>query len=766
MNRTLYSLSGFLLIVLAQLFVSKSQAQIAKGQWRDHLPYNTAHTVALAGNKVYCAAEHSMFYYDKNDQSVHRMSKTTGLSDLDIGYIVYSDDYNSLVIGYANGNVDIIKDGKKYNIPDIKNKNILADKGINHIYLDGEKAFLSCGFGIVLVDIDKLEVLDTYIIGPSGSFFKINATIIFEQNIFALTETGILKADKDDPFLGYYEQWTRDTTLFNFSENFNSTTIFNNQLFVTNKFSNIDTCVIQAFDGNNWQIVFDSILVVKSISSSNNQLIITNRWHVDTYNDAYERLKHKTAVNGQHALLDEDDYLWVADMKDGLLIRKTDVYRNPIYPSGPRSDKVFNLDFNTNEILVAPGGHEITGAGIYNAVEIYTFSEEEWSLIERENNPDAPLMLDLVCFATQSGNSNNYYAGTWGYGLIEITNSSIVNVYNTENTDSILGEFVSDCTYDNQGNLWIMNRGRENSFVVKTTDNKWYSYSYGGSWGNMDTHKMIYTSNGDFWTISNRKNDAYFVWNSNGTPENGADDTYRKRDLLDDDGVVIDDVLNDIVEDVEGAIWIATDNGVAVYDNPQYAIEADEFYARRPQIVVDGYLKGLLEGESVTSIAVDGANRKWFGTNGGGLFLVSADGTEQLQIYNVLNSKLLSNNITALEINSDNGELFIGTDKGIISFMTTSTAGKESFSNIYAFPNPVKGDYNGLITIRGLMYETNVKITDLSGQLVFETTSNGGDAVWNGKDMKGQLVNSGVYMVLCTNPDGSKSEVTKILFVR
>ncbi len=765
MNRTIFSFSSILLVILLQLFISNSQAQIAKGQWRDHLPYNTAHTIALAGNKVYCASEHSMFYYDKSDKSVHRMSKTTGLSDLGIGYIAFSDEYNSLIIGYINGNVDIIKNGKKYNIPDIKNKDILASKEINHIYLENEKAYLSCGFGIVLIDINKLEVTDTYVIGPSGSFLGINASIIFEQNIFALTETGVLKADKDDPFLSYFDQWTKETSLSNYSENFNSVTIFNNQLFVSNNFTNTDSCTVQAFNGNSWQVVFDDIKVVKSISSSNNQLIITNRWHVDTYNQAFERLKHATARNGQHALLDEEDYLWVADSKEGLLIRKTGVYVNPIAPSGPKSDRVFDIHFNTNEMLVAPGGYIRTGYGLNQAAEIYVFSDEDWSLIGRKNNPDAPLMNDLVCFASQSGNSNNYYAGTWGFGLVEINNNSISNIYTSENTDNILGNYVSGCTYDNDGNLWLMNRNRENSFVVKTTDNNWYSYNYGGLWGNTDTYKIIYTSYGDFWTISNRGN-GYFVWNSNDTPENGADDTYRKRALLNDKAEVIDKILNDIVQDLEGSIWIATSNGVAVYDNPQQAIESDQFYARVPQIVIDGYLKGLLEGEEVTSIAVDGANRKWFGTKSGGLFLVSADGTEQLQIYNTLNSPLLSNSIKTLEINSVTGELFVGTDKGIISFMTTATAGKESFSKIYAFPNPVKGNYDGLITIRGLMYETNVKITDLSGQLVFETTSNGGDAVWNGRDKQGNLVSSGVYLVLCTIPDGSKSEVTKIMIVR
>jgi hypothetical protein len=168
----------------------------------------------------------------------------------------------------------------------------------------------------------------------------------------------------------------------------------------------------------------------------------------------------------------------------------------------------------------------------------------------------------------------------------------------------------------------------------------------------------------------------------------------------------------------------------------------------------------------VTSIAVDGANRKWLGTAGGGLFLVSADGTKELLVWNTDNSKLLSNQITALEMNTQTGELFIGTDKGLQSFMGTATDANPDFSSIYAFPNPVKEGYNGTITIRGLMYQTNVKITDLAGYLVYETISNGGDAVWNGKDMSGEDVQNGIYLVLCTTADGEQAEATKILIVK
>lgn len=764
----LVSTTVLLLLLTSNILVS----QIPKGQWRDHLPYNTAHSVAVSKDKVYCAAEHVMFYYDLEDNSVNRMSKTSGLSDLGIGYVAYNSDYDCLVVGYSNGNIDVFKKGKKYNIPDIKEKNLLVDKQINHISFEQDKAYLSCGFGIVVLNIDKLEISDTYLLGAGDEYVKVQASIIFGDEIFALTQSGILKGDIKDQFLSFHEQWIQDTLVNHRNTDFYSTTIFNDKLYMVSKYdANITDSttetkyILQAFNGSSWKVEIDTLPIIKSISSNNDELIIMEQWHANVYNHNYELVGHYGAPDGKSAVKGDNGYIYVADETEGLLICHPEKGITKVSPSGPYSDKVFSMSSNGDEILVAPGGHTGEGTSLFISGDIYNFKDNVWGVYHRHNSPLLANVRDIISFAVQKGNSNKYYAVSWGYGLVEVENNEVTNVYTPENTDNVLKKFLGGSTFDNEGNLWVVCSKSDNNFVVKTPDGSWYNHSYGGHWGNLLSGKTICTSHGELWTISKR-GEGFFVWNHNGTPEDESDDTYKKFRLIDEEASLISSILNDIVEDIEGTIWIGTSDGVAIIDNPREALNGDPLYARTPELVIDGYLKPLLKGENVTAIAVDGANRKWIGTAGGGLFLVSADGTKQILVYNETNSALLSDNILALEINQETGELFVGTDKGIIAFMTTSSGGNKSYSNVYAFPNPVKDNYDGLITIRGLMYESNVKITDLSGHLVYETTSNGGDAIWNGRDLKGNKVSSGVYMVFATNADGSEAEVTKILMVR
>ncbi len=769
MKRT-YKFNFRILLLLSLLITLQTNGQVPVGTWRDHLPYSNGQVIATTNDRIYCATDLALFYYEKNDDAIYKLSKINKLTDIEVGYIAYNKNNNKLIIGYINGNIDVLEGDTKYNFPDIKLKNMTGDKRIYHIQISNGFAYLSTGFGIVVFNLEKNEFADTYIIGPGGSYLKINSTAVYNNHIYALTDNGILKGDLDDPFLGNFENWTKVDSLLNPNENYYTSTVFNNELLVVNKINNTDSCHVNSYDGNKWDTIITHLSRIKSISSEGSALSIVSEWGVGIYDNLFNRIKWHSSYWAQHAIYDKDENLWIADVKKGMVLTNKTHNEKIILPNGPANNNVFNVFNNNGSILVAPGGYVKSGQNMYYHANVYNFSDEQWfNLTDDEDNSEKVEDLrSIVNFASQQ-NSNHYMAGTWYYGLIEVENDKIINTYNNENTDGILGNVIGGLTYDKYGNLYIVNNYSLTPFVVKTPDNKWYHYSYDPAWEDMVVNsscKLINTYNNDKWTISSRGK-GILVYNDNRTPEYEADDVYKRFDLRDDDNKIIDKQLNDIVQDVEGSIWIASSDGIAVYDYPQYVLNDDrDFYARIPQIVIDGFLQPLLEGENVTAIAVDGANRKWLGTSGGGLFLVSPDGTEQIMIWNTENSKLLSNNISSIDINHNTGEVFIGTDKGMQSYKGTATKYQKDYSNIYAFPNPVEGDYNGIITIRGLMYQTSVKITDISGHLVFETISNGGDAIWNGKDMTGNKVAAGIYLVLCTTPDGSEDETTKILFVK
>ena len=170
---------------------------------------------------------------------------------------------------------------------------------------------------------------------------------------------------------------------------------------------------------------------------------------------------------------------------------------------------------------------------------------------------------------------------------------------------------------------------------------------------------------------------------------------------------------------------------------------------------------------NIKGIAIDGAGRKWFATASNGAYLISEDNNTQLEHFTTDNSPLLSDNIESIAINNTTGEVYFGTDKGLCSYMGDATTANESMSkdNVWAYPNPVKPSYTGNITIQGLSYDTDIKITTSNGILVNEGRSNGGTYVWNGNDLKGKRVASGIYMVETATSSGEKGTVCKIAII-
>jgi hypothetical protein len=221
-----------------------------------------------------------------------------------------------------------------------------------------------------------------------------------------------------------------------------------------------------------------------------------------------------------------------------------------------------------------------------------------------------------------------------------------------------------------------------------------------------------------------------------------------------------------IAEDKEGAIWIGTSKGVALYSNPSRIWDSETMYATQPSLDLnDGVYHPLLATETVTAIAVDGANRKWFGTKESGVFLISENGEKEVLHFTEDNSPLLSDEINAIAINQKSGEVFFGTDKGLVSYQGDAISGKSTYDNVYVYPNPVRETYDGPITVTGLIENSDIKITDISGNLVFKTTSLGGQAVWDGTNLNGNRVKTGVYLVFCNDEFGEETHITKLLFI-
>jgi ligand-binding sensor domain-containing protein len=312
--------------------------------------------------------------------------------------------------------------------------------------------------------------------------------------------------------------------------------------------------------------------------------------------------------------------------------------------------------------------------------------------------------------------------------------------------------------------VWVTNSHTPKIIAVKKENNQWLSFS---SQSMVNTNQLvgqlIIDRTGQKWAALPNGGGIYVFKENNLNTDN--DFQARVLTTTQGSGGLPTNNVRSLALDHDGYIWVGTDKGVAVFYAPQRAFTGDPINAQQIIVVQDGFAAILFETETINTIAVDGSNKKWFGTARSGAFLLSSDGRETVFHFTAENSPLPSNNVLDIAINGQNGEVFFATDKGIASFRGLAIDATPVHTDVYAYPNPVRPGYAGYIAVRGLVKNALVKITDISGNLVYETIAEGGQAIWNGQDLFGRRPATGVYLVFSTNDDGSETMVTKILFI-
>ncbi len=762
------------LIVLIALTNFPLFAQIAVGQWRDHLPYNKGVQVADAGDWIFAASESGLFQYHKAEQDIARLSKVTGLSDIGYSAIAWSDDNATLIIAYSNTNIDLIQDGQIINVPDIKDKSILGNKTINNIHIKGDYAYLACGFALVVLDMVKHEIKDTYYLGAEGAALNIGDVSTSETEIFACTETGVYQAPLNGLNLANFESWTQvvDIPL----GVYNTGTWFNGKLYVNLVADGIDTIYI--YD-NQWS---RSDLLereeIRNLESTDSRLLVSSNGSVAEYNVALNRTRlvanYGTGTSSQpaHTTTDDQGIMWIADKNSGLVRLPQNQNSQIVNVNGPSRMSSFDISIWDNRCYVASGSISAVWSNQYNRAGLYSYKDNEWLNIGTRAFSETQNLRDYIRVLVDPFDSKRVYASAWGGGLVEYYDDQFVEHYDTTNSpiQTMIGHDdvirVSGMEIDrNSGTLWLGGSGSSDLVYAKTQDGEWYSYHIEGL-GNITLSDIAIDDIGQKWIIAPR-GVGLVVFNDNGTLGNTNDDQSIKLTQNLNNGNLTSNNIYCIATDFDGEIWVGTDNGVSVFYSPESVFSGGDFDAQQILVEQDGYVQYLLENEGVTTIAIDGANRKWIGTVNAGVFLMSDDGTEEILHFTKDNSPLFSDQISCLGIDHLSGEVFIGTDKGIVSYKGTATWGTTEIipDDIYAYPNPVEPDYDGPIAIKGLIRDADVKITDVAGNVVYATIADGGQAIWDGNNFSGRRAKSGVYLVFASNEDGKETFVTKILFI-
>jgi hypothetical protein len=755
------------MFMIALYFAGSVNAQIPLGEWRTHLPYYFCNLVMTTDEYVYCSSTSGLFSYGRLDNSLSPVTRADGLSDNVVSTMASDQENGVSLFCYDNSNLDILKENQIINIPDIFKKQITGDKTIYNIYFLDGKAYLACGFGIVVVDLQRYEIVETYFIGDNGDALRVNQVTSDGTWFYAATEQGIKRAPVDDPFLVDFNSWERIPDLPDPFAPYRAVVLFDGHLLAHYDDPSDLQDRLYIYDGA-WQLFAPVEMdTYYEIRLSGNHLMLSGSdgvWVLDT---GFNVVRQYTEGNPRSATLDDEGILWVADFGRGL-IELNGSSEEVIRPNGPYTSLTYDIEASGNKVYAVPGGISISFNNLFRNGMLLSFVDNRW-----RSNIDYSLK-DLVSIAVDPQDDTHVFAASWGYGLSEYRDNEKVMQY--DETNSSLQNFdpssnvirIGGIAFDNQNNLWMTNTAVSNPVSVRKSDGSWKSFGVNDLLsGYSALGEVLVTQSGHLWGILPRGS-GLFAMDFNGTIDNEEDDTYKLVNVLDENGGLITNEVYSFAEDLNGNIWLGTNQGILVFYSPSSLFTDGSIFAR--EIIVprnDGTNFGdpLLQTQQITCIEVDGANRKWIGTASGGAFLVSENGLEQIHSFNTSNSPILSNSITDICVDGVSGEVFFGTDKGVISFRGESTTGASDYSGVSVFPNPVREDYHGPVAITGLMEETTVKITDVSGNLVFETESFGGTAVWDGKNFHGERVATGTYLVFLANRQPTDAYVTKILFI-
>jgi len=751
------------------------------GDWVDYLPYHKVFAVAEGPEVVYGATANGLIEFNKSDKSVTRLSKAMGLSNVGISCLGYNELAETFFVGYSNGTIDLITSDRIITISDLAKKTISGNKSLNNLFMDSVFAYVATGFGIIKFNMVRHEFSETYLVAKDGDYIVVNDVTIANDTIYAATVKGVRMAFKDDPQITFYESWKTDLTIPFPNASYDIISSYNNTLYLNYPSEDtIDDILYQKFPNSNWTEINGLVSSEnRSVEAYNGKVLIAHKTEVSTYDKDWNEIDRVfdygkgMTVDALTAMIGYDSAIWIGDRSTGMVSNPKPFWFEIINPQSPAKTTVDEIDIRNNQIAIAAGLKQNNWTNSYNNNGFfYRNTSHEWGQTNKFIDDGLDGIFDLVTVQINPSNQNVVYAGSLGGGLVEFTDNKVSRVFNSSNStlknaNSIQWVIVTGLDYDSQGNLWVANSLNSSAISVFTNDEKWIGYEFPQYVPEDKTGDIIVDKNGYKWVILPHGGKGILIFNDNNTLDDKTDDQAKILNSGTGTGGLPSSDVYSIAEDKDGEIWVGTSEGVGIFYSPTSIFsEGVNYDAQRIIVEVNGYYQYLLGTETVTAIAIDGADRKWFGTKGSGVFLMSADGTTELLHFTAENSPLLSNFIRTIKINETTGEVMIGTDDGIIAYKGTATDEETILSDAYAYPNPVPQNYYGPIAIKGLPANAEVRITDIAGNMVFTTRAEGTQAVWNGNDMNGQRVGTGVYLVFGIDVDGNESRVAKILFTQ
>ncbi|WP_396181734.1 two-component regulator propeller domain-containing protein [Flavobacterium sp.] len=734
--------------------------------WKGYFSYNEITDVCIANQKVYSSTKNSVFNKDVSSNILTTFTSINDVKPDEITAILHTSN-NYTLIGNKNGLIILIKpDGTTLNKVDIiTDVPVPANsKKINDFFEYDGKVYVSTQYGISVIKLSNFEIENSFYIGNSGEFVDVLQTTVFNNEIFAVTRTqGIKKASVNNPFLYDFSQWS----VFN-SLNWSSLVVFSNQLIATDFSTNI-----YKFIGNIPQVFSTHYTTPLKLRTDGEYLTFTGQFQVNVYNSSLTLFASTFQVTGVSELLTcaitKNDKLYIGTAKNGLYeapLSSNLVFIN-ISPNGPIEDLAFKVSKTKNDLWLTHGSYDRAYKPDYKLQGISLFNTNTgWAKIP---NTEVAGALTLTAIVENPRNTNEVFVASGHSGLLKFTNKTNPFLFNETNflesvllpppNQNFISVRINGMKYDKDGNLWLTNALVNNGIKVLKSNNTWQSYNLNNiiqnptalHYGNIDIDK-----NGTKWTATYAGGVI------------GFNEKYNNKFIIinEENGNLPNNDVRCVAVDNKNQLWIGTFKGLRILTSVDRFISESSLTTTNI-VIQDGDLaQELFYQQVIQDIKVDGANNKWVAIADAGVFQVSPNGQTTLRRFTKENSPLPSNNVLDIEIDEVSGEVFFATDKGLVSFLGSATKGDDDLQNVYIYPNPVRPEYSGTVKISGLMDKVNLKITDIEGNLVFETTSSGGTVEWDTTAFGKYKVASGVYMVFVSSSDAAETTVKKIMVIR
>lgn len=753
--------------LLLFLFTISSLAQQSQ-MWKGYFSYNEIVDVTDGENTIYATTAVSLFYKNLVLGDVNLITSINDFKPEEITCVYHSKEHKKTLAGNSNGLLLVVNsEGNVVNKVDIIEEVPVPPnkKKINHFYEHNGKVFLATDYGISVFNLQTLEFDVTYFIGPSGEEVEVLQTTVLNDEIYAVTRNnGIRKADLNNPFIYDFNQWqTFDTGYWT------GIVTFNDELVAQNA-----SARTYRHNGSTFVEILNTIQAAIKFKAIEDYLIITTPSRVFVLDTNYSLITNISAIPDYNVVFSSatvvDNQLFIGTEKDGLFstfLSNPTVFEN-MTPNGPIQNYIFRAKQSPNKLWVVYG--DFTQQ--YNpypldelGISFYT-SENGWTTYPYEELLTARSISDI---AVNPSITNQVYFSSFFSGLLKLEGDAFT-LYDYTNTGpngleslvlagnpSYKDVRINSPRFDRDGNLWVTNSWVERSLKVLRTNGQWQSYDFSPyiTSGNYRFGDLEIDKNMTKWVASSH--DGLIAFN----------DTQGNKfiQILTEDGLPTIDVRS-LAIDNNNQLWIGTFTGLRILSSVNRFLQENELTVTNIVIQEGDLAQELFYEQPIQDIEVDGSNRKWVSVLGAGVFLVSPNGQQTIYQFDRSNSPLPSNNVNDIEINGTTGEVFFATEKGMVSFLGVSTKPSDDLANVYVYPNPVRPNYTGSIKISGLMDKCNIKITDIEGNLVHETTSAGGTIEWDGRAFGKHKVASGVYMVFVASEDGIETTVKKIMIIR